>query len=302
MALPVVHHENYVAALPDDHRFPMSKFGLLGEILRTHNNSSAYTFHEPLENPLPWIRRTHGTSYLEDFRAGTLSEDHLRTIGLPWSEQLVERTITAVGGTLRTIDLALQSGLACNTAGGTHHAFPDRGSGFCILNDLAVGARRALDYHELERILILDLDVHQGNGTAAFFREEPRVTTVSIHCETNYPFNRTPGDHDVELPAGSNDHEYCSTLRTVLPDVLDEVDPELMLYDAGVDVHRGDRLGNLKLTDEGLGERDRLVLEFADQYDVPTAAVIGGGYDEDVHTLAERHAILHRSALEFIDR
>ncbi len=296
MSLPVVYDEGYVSPLPDGHRFPMQKFERVHRILQNQFNSSNLEFHDPLEDPYSWILQAHSESYVENFQRGTLPQSHIREIGLPWSKKLVERTVTAVGGTLRTVDLALKNDRACNTAGGTHHAFPDRGSGFCILNDLAVGAHRALNYHNLSRVMILDLDVHQGNGTAAFFREEPRVETISIHCEANYPFERTDGDRDLEILPGTTNKEYFEILRIKLPKWITELQPELLIYDAGVDVHRDDRLGKLQLTNEGICQRDHLVFEIAHDCGIPTAAVIGGGYDENLERLAERHTILHQTA------
>lgn len=274
----------------------MAKFNIVRAILEEQYDPDQFTIHEPIDDPLRWIRQVHDRTYVKNFREGALSEEHVRKIGLPWSESLVERTITAVGGTLRTVDLALETGRACNTAGGTHHAFPDRGGGFCIFNDLAVAAQRALDLYDLSSVLILDLDVHQGNGTAAFFREDPRVFTVSVHCETNYPFNRTEGDRDINVPPSTDDQGYNTILSSTLPDILDEVQPDLLLYDAGVDVHEEDRLGNLNLSNKGIARRDRFVFDLAERWDIPTAAVIGGGYDENLRTLAERHAILHQTA------
>ncbi|MFB6344965.1 MAG: histone deacetylase [bacterium] len=300
MTLPLVHDATYSIELQDDHRFPMAKFNRLHTILKNKLDPEDRTVHTPLNDPLPWIMATHNNAYVKNFVEGTLSASHQRQIGLPWSEALVDRTITAVGGTLRTIDLALEYGLACNTAGGTHHAFPDEGSGFCILNDLAVGAQRAMKEYELTSILILDLDVHQGNGTAKFFQDHDRISTASFHCETNFPFDRTEGNWDIEIPAKAGDQEYLTILRENFGTILNRVKPDLVIYDAGVDVHRDDKLGNLQLTDDGIARRDRTVIATLLERRIPIACVIGGGYDEDTSKLARRHAILHLTVKDLL--
>ncbi|MFB6355800.1 MAG: histone deacetylase [bacterium] len=300
MNLPVVYDPDYVTPLPEGHRFPMAKFGRVYEVVREKIGSRSLDVHSPVPDPLPAIKQAHDRQYVEQFIQGELTEDSIRDIGLPHSDGLVTRTITAVGGTLRTIDVALKTGLACNTAGGTHHAFPGQGAGFCIFNDLAVGAQTALGRSDCSSVLILDLDVHQGNGTAAFFRNEPRVHTVSFHCESNYPFDRVNGDDDFELEEGMTDNEYYRVLKQKLPSILDNVQPDLCLYDAGVDVHKNDRLGNLELTDRGLARRDQYVLETVIERGIPTACVIGGGYDDDIESLANRHSILHQQALSVL--
>lgn len=300
MTLPVVHHPDYVCELPEDHRFPMEKFGLVNEHLDTLLPEGSFERYEPSRSHREFIRTVHDPNYVEDFRTGNLSKRHLRRIGLPWSEELVERTFRAVDGTIRTIELALDRGMACNTAGGTHHAFEDRGSGFCILNDLAVGACFARDRRNVERILILDLDVHQGNGTASLCSNRESIRTVSVHCEQNYPFEQTHGDHDRPVPAGIGDDEYLRILNEELSELLRGPSPDLVLYDAGVDVHQQDRLGKLNVTDTGLARRDyRVLKQFRDQ-SIPVACLIGGGYDEDVERLARRHALLHHSALKVL--
>lgn len=297
MQLPIVYDQNYVTELPDNHRFPMSKFERLHTTIQHQFETDQLSFHSPIDNPLNWIKQVHESSYVDAFLKGTLSEDQIREIGLPWSEGLVERTITAVGGTARTIELALEHDMACNTAGGTHHAFADHGSGFCIFNDLAVGAYRATKQLNLSKILILDLDVHQGNGTADFFTENSSVVTASFHCESNFPFNETSGDWDIGMDSGLENAEYLSVIKNKFTKILKAVKPQLVIYDAGVDVHVGDRLGNLRLTNRGIKNRDQFVLERLAKKNIPVACVIGGGYDDDIRTLAKRHSILHQTAL-----
>jgi acetoin utilization deacetylase AcuC-like enzyme len=204
----------------------------------------------------------------------------------------------AVGGTILTAQLALQYGLACNTAGGTHHAFPSYGSGFCIFNDLAIAARLLQRQKLVQSILIVDLDVHQGDGTALIFQDDPTVFTFSMHCQENFPGTKQQSDLDVPLPEGMEDDAYLQTLANYLPDLLSQVRPDLVLYDAGVDPHLGDRLGKLALTDSGLFRRDMQVLTTCLSQGYPVACVIGGGYAEDMLALVYRHSLLHRAASE----
>lgn len=198
-----------------------------------------------------------------------------------------------------TARLALRHGLACNTAGGTHHAHAGHGAGFCVFNDIAVAARVMQVEEEVERVLVIDLDVHQGDGTARIFRDDPTVFTFSVHCGANYPFDKQRSDHDVVLEPGTGDGEYLRSLRENLPEVVGSANPDLVLFDAGVDPHRGDKLGRLLLSDEGLQRRDRTVLETCRGEGIPVACVIGGGYDE-VEPLSRRHALLHGVALEVL--
>ena len=208
----------------------------------------------------------------------------------------MRRTITAIGGTLRTTQLAVEHGLACNTAGGTHHAHAAFGSGFCILNDLAVAARFALDQGLARRVLVIDLDVHQGDGTAAIFDRIHDVYTFSMHCGKNFPARKAQSDWDLALATGLGGDDYLAILDHHLPRVIEAADPDLVLYDAGVDPHIDDALGKLALTDDHLLARDQLVLERTFRHGLPTACVIGGGYDTDHVRLAARHATVHRAA------
>jgi acetoin utilization deacetylase AcuC-like enzyme len=296
MSLPVVYHPDYFTPLPAGHRFPMEKFRGVFEVLLRDGVIAPGQVHTPDPAAAELIQAVHHPDYVAAYLAGTLESRAMRRIGLPWSDRLVRRTCTAVGGTLRTAELALAHGLACNTAGGTHHAFPGFGSGFCIFNDLAVAARTLLDRGTVARILIVDLDVHQGDGTAVIFREEPRVFTFSMHCRINFPFVKQQSDLDVELPEGVEDEAYLHTLDGYLPDLVQRLRPDLVLYDAGVDPHREDRLGRLRMTDDGLYRRDFRVIAACVSRGIPVACVIGGGYSEDIGRLAFRHSLLHRAA------
>lgn len=296
MDLPLVYHPDYVAPLPSGHRFPMEKFRLLREMLLTSGVATLDQFHRPELPPSRWLELVHTADYARSYCEGTLAASALRRIGLPWSAALANRTCIAIGGSVLTARLALQYGLACNTAGGTHHAFPSYGSGFCIFNDLAIAARVLQQEGLVQRVLIVDLDVHQGDGTAVIFQDDSTVFTFSMHCEANFPGNKQHSDLDVPLPIGMEDDDYLQTLATYLPDVLTQVRPDLVLYDAGVDPHRGDRLGKLALTDSGLFRREMQVLSTCVSQGYPVACVIGGGYADDLDALVYRHSLVHRAA------
>ncbi|MBP0019044.1 MAG: histone deacetylase [Cyanobacteria bacterium SBLK] len=296
--IPIAYHPDYVTPLPEEHRFPMPKFKLLYEHLLKEDIILPEWVHLPEIPPQNWLEFVHDRDYINAYIGGTLPPKAQRRIGLPWSGGLVTRTLTAVGGTILTAKLALQYGIACNTAGGTHHAFPDFGSGFCIFNDLAI-ASRVLQHLDLaQKILIVDLDVHQGDGTAYIFQNDDAVFTFSMHCETNFPHRKQCSDRDVPLPEGLDDEGYLQILARHLPDLLLQVKPDLVLYDAGVDTHVGDRLGKLALSDRGIYRRDIMVLSSCKASGHPVAAVIGGGYAKNMPDLVYRHSLLHRAARE----
>jgi acetoin utilization deacetylase AcuC-like enzyme len=296
MRLPIVYHRDYVAPLPDGHRFPMAKFSNLYEQLLHDQVATLDQFYEPEQPPLDWLTLVHESNYVNAYCNGTLDPKAQRRIGLPWSKALAHRTCIAAGGSVLTAQLALQHGLACNTAGGTHHAFPDYGSGFCIFNDLAIAARVLQSQNLVQTILIVDLDVHQGDGTAYIFQDDPSVFTFSMHCESNFPGTKQRSDLDIPLPNGMEDEAYLRTLAQYLPDLLTQVQPDLVLYDAGVDPHRDDVLGKLALTDTGLFRREMQVLSTCVAQGYPVACVIGGGYSKDMESLVYRHSLLHRAA------
>ena len=276
----------------------MSKFGGLCEHLLKDGVITPEQIYQPGEPLQEWIEYVHETAYVNAYRQGTLDDRAQRRIGLPWSPALVKRTCTAIGGTILTAKLALKHGLACNTAGGTHHAFPAYGAGFCIFNDLAIAAKVLRQQQMASKILIVDLDVHQGDGTAWIFRNDPQVFTFSMHCGENFPARKQTSDLDVPLPAGMEDEDYLRCLAQHLPDLLTQVKPDLVLYDAGADTHKEDRLGKLAMTDTGLYRRDRMVLETCTKAGLPVACVIGGGYGESMEDLIFRHSLLHRAATE----
>lgn len=298
MDLPIIYHPDYVAALPEGHRFPMPKFSKLHDMLIADGVATPEQIHAPEPPPQEWIELVHTPDYVQAYYQGTLDAKAQRRIGLPWSPALVKRTCRAVGGTILTAQLALNYGLACNTAGGTHHAFPSYGSGFCIFNDLAISARVLQQLNLVQKILIVDLDVHQGDGTAFIFQGDRSVFTFSMHCEVNFPGTKQQSDLDVPLPVGMEDDEYLQTLAKYLPDLLSKIKPDLVLYDAGVDPHAGDRLGKLALTDTGIFRREMQVLSTCLAAGYPVACVIGGGYADDLDSLVYRHSLLHRAASE----
>ena len=294
----IVYHSDYVAPLPDVHRFPMPKFKILRDLLLKDEVIVPSQIYEPELPDLSLIQLVHTPEYVQAYCNGTLDYKAQRRIGLPWSEALAHRTRIAIGGTILAAKLALEYGCACNTAGGTHHAFPGYGSGFCIFNDLAI-ASRTLQYQGLvEKILIVDCDVHQGDGTAWTFRNDDSVFTFSMHCEANFPGRKQQSDLDVPLPIGLDDDGYLQILASHLSDLLSYVKPDLVLFDAGVDTHVSDRLGKLSLTDRGIYRRERMVLSTCKALGYPVASVIGGGYGKDMSALVYRHSLLHRAAKE----
>jgi acetoin utilization deacetylase AcuC-like enzyme len=302
MPLPIVHHPAYVAPMPEGHRFPMSKFGRLMAHLLAERVALPAQVRVPELAPVAWLEQAHAAQYVSAVLAQTLDEAAVRRIGLPLTPEVARRARAATAGTVLTARLALEHGLACNTAGGSHHAFHGHGSGFCVFNDVAVAARVLLAEGALARVLVVDLDVHQGDGTAAIFADEPRVFTFSMHCRTNFPLRKQTGDLDLALEAGLEDAAYLRLLAAHLPGLLEEVRPDLVFYNAGVDPHADDRLGRLALSERGLERRERFVLEACLKAGVPVAGVIGGGYALDPDLLARLHALLPRVASELFAR
>ena len=294
----VVYHPDYVAPLPDAHRFPMPKFKILRELLLKDGVIEFEQIYQPELPSLELIELVHTPEYVRAYCEGTLEPKAQRRIGLPWSTALAHRTRIAIGGTILAAELALEYGCACNTAGGTHHAFPSYGSGFCIFNDLAIASRVLQDRGLADKILIVDCDVHQGDGTAVIFQDDDSVFTFSMHCEANFPGTKQQSNLDIALPLGLDDDGYLQILASHLSDLLNKVKPDLVLFDAGVDTHVSDRLGKLSLTDWGIYRRERMVLSTCKAAGYPVASVIGGGYSKDMSALVYRHSLLHRAAKE----
>jgi acetoin utilization deacetylase AcuC-like enzyme len=298
MALPIVHHPAYVAPMPAGHRFPMGKFGRLMAYLLEQRVVTPAQLHAPELAPAEWLTLAHAPAYVEAVLGQTLDAAAVRRIGLPVTPEVATRARAASAGTVLTACLALEHGLACNTAGGSHHAFAAYGSGFCLFNDVAVAARVLLADGLVERILVVDLDVHQGDGTAAIFVDEPSVFTFSMHCRTNFPLRKQTSDLDLALDAGLEDEPYLALIAEHLPGLLEDVRPDLVFYNAGVDPHVDDQLGRLALSEQGLWRRERLVLDTCLHAGAPVAGVIGGGYAADLDQLARLHAILPQVASE----
>jgi acetoin utilization deacetylase AcuC-like enzyme len=296
LSLPVAFHPDYTVPLPPGHRFPIGKFGRVKDVLIEDGVIPEANIVEPEPARREWLTLAHDDSYVTTILNLALDARAQRRLGLPLSDALVRRSRAAVGGTVLTARLALQRGLACNTAGGSHHAFADHGAGFCIFNDVAVAIRVLTHERLIERALVVDLDVHQGDGTAAIFRDEPDIFTFSVHCEANYPQQKEVSDLDIGVPPGTGDGVYHSVIETHLPTLLEKHRPEIVFYNAGVDPHDDDKLGRLTLSDAGLSQRDRFVIETCRTAGVPVACVVGGGYADDLDKLARRHSTVHRAA------
>ncbi|MEM6762419.1 MAG: histone deacetylase [Pseudomonadota bacterium] len=290
--LPVVHSPLYQAEFPTGHRFPMGKFGAVAKLLEAEGFAP---FHEPSPAPASWIALAHDREYVDEVCAADVRPKVAREIGFPMTRSVALRALTACAGTVMTAQLALAHGIACNTAGGSHHARREHGAGFCVFNDVAVAVRVLQANRTIGRATIIDCDVHQGDGTARIFEGDASVTTVSIHAERNYPVRKARSTMDVGLADGTEDAGYFAALDEALSLAL-QIPADLVFYNAGVDPHRDDRLGRLSLTDEGLAERDRRVMSAVRARDLPLAGVLGGGYSDDVDALARRHAILHTTA------
>ncbi|TAA47465.1 histone deacetylase family protein [Corallincola spongiicola] len=296
MHLPIVAHPDYSFPFPAGHRFPMDKFGLLQQRMRELGILKQHNLFQPTPCSAAELSMAHSYHYIQRFSIDALSDQELRRMGLPWSEGLRQRTFLAPNGTLLTAELALKYGVACHLAGGTHHAHYDFGSGFCIFNDLAYAARQLIHSGKAKRILIFDCDVHQGDGTARILEDDPEVFTCSIHCEKNFPHRKAISDLDVGLEKGLGDGDYLKTVEETLLQVIEQAQPELVIYDAGVDVYANDPLGLLNITLDGIRARDKSVINTCLKLKIPIATVIGGGYDEDQIALAARHAIVIEEA------
>lgn len=288
----------FVLPLPEHHRFPMAKYRLLRERLVAEGVLAVRDLHVPEPVTLDQLRLVHDGRYVDAVVSGTVPADMQRRIGFPWSEMMVERSRRSVGATLAAAREALETpAIAANLAGGTHHAFADRGEGYCVFNDVAIAARVLLRDGAIRRAVVVDCDVHQGNGTASIFRDDPAVYTLSFHGEKNFPFRKEISDRDVTFEDGAGDDEYLRALEAHLPGVLDHERPDLVFYLAGADPYEGDRLGRLKMTIDGLRERDRFVLEACVDREIPVAIAMSGGYAHDVDAIVTIHTNTIREAV-----
>jgi acetoin utilization deacetylase AcuC-like enzyme len=300
--LPIVFHPAYSIPLPVGHRFPMPKFVKLFELLQARGLAVPPALYTPEPAPRAWLEAAHDPLYVTAILEQRLSKEAERRLGLPLSDVLALRSRAAVAGTLLAARLALEHGIACNTAGGSHHAYRDFGSGFCVFNDVAVAASILLDEGSVRRVLVIDLDVHQGDGTAAILGAMQGATTFSMHCRTNFPVRKQQSDLDVTLDPGTGDELYQASLEAILPPLLNRVRPDLAFYVAGVDTHADDRLGRLALSDGGLRHRERFVVESCLARGVPLACTLGGGYASDLAVLAARHAMIFEEAAAALGR
>jgi len=299
MRLPIVHNPAYDAKFSPDHRFPMSKYRLLADAIMREGLAGPGDFHVPGPAPAAWVKLAHDPAYVDQVYSFSVPQRIEKEIGFPVTERTALRAQCALAGTVMAARLALEHGIACNTAGGSHHANSRQGAGFCTFNDVAVAARVLLADGEIGQALVLDLDVHQGDGTAEIFSGDARVFTASVHNERNYPVRKATSDYDLGLPDGMEDLAYLKTLALVLEELRDRITPDIVFYNAGVDVHRDDRLGRLSLTDHGIEQRERMVFSHFRTRGIPVCGVIGGGYSKDIEAIALRHVILHRVASEF---
>jgi len=294
--LHVVHHADYMAPRPERGTFRFDKYYLVMEALRA--SGAPITEHAPEPCPREWLEAVHCPSYVDEVFRAAVPREKERRIGFPVTPAITNRVRHTNGGTWLAAKLAMQHGYAANSAAGSHHALHETGAGYCVFNDLAVASNRLIAEGDARRILIVDLDVHQGDGTASLTAGREDIFTLSLHAEKNFPVRKARSSRDVGLPDGIDDDGFMEALDTHLPAILDSFEPDLVLYQAGVDPHVDDKLGRLSLTDEGLERRDRFVVHHARHRGLPVASALGGGYGDDQRAVAERHA---RSMLTMAD-
>jgi acetoin utilization deacetylase AcuC-like enzyme len=296
--LKVAWAESYVLPLPLNHRFPMSKYEVLPQQLLHEGTLRSENFFVPQPLETSRILAVHQADYWNRLNQLALEPAEIRRIGFPLTKELVTREITIANGTIQCSLFALQHGIAMNIAGGTHHAFTYKGEGFCLLNDIAIAARYLLDNGLAKQILVVDLDVHQGNGTAQIFQKDPRVFTFSMHGQNNYPLHKEQSDLDIGLADFTTDAFYLNTLRVNLANLLTQVNPDFIFFQSGVDILDTDKLGKLSVSREGCKERDRIILEAAKEGGIPLVASMGGGYSPHFKDIIEAHANTYRLAQE----
>ena len=297
MDLSVVNHEDYFAKIGDDHKFPINKFGELANYLL--KKKIVKKFYKPIACSEKTLKRVHSEKYIKDIKNKTLDDISIKKIGFPLVDSVVQRSFVATGGTVLTSKLAIKFGVACNTAGGSHHANFAGGAGYCVFNDVAVAAQYLLDRGLAKKILIVDLDVHQGNGSADIFKDNNSVFTFSMHSKSNYPAKKSISDLDVELEDNMEDKKYIKLLKFYL-NQLNQKNFDYVFYIAGVDIHFNDRLGKINISDEGIKERDEIVTENFFSKGIPLCGVLGGGYNKDIKKLVELHSYLHQSCAKLV--
>ena len=294
--LKIAYHPIYKHDLPDEHRFPMEKYDLLPQQLVYEGTCNEDNFFEPEIPNNKYFFLVHDAAYVSDLLNITLDQKAARKIGFPLSEELIAREMMIADGTMKASEFAIKYGVAMNIAGGTHHAFTNKGEGFCMLNDQAIGARYLQEKGLANKILIVDLDVHQGNVTAEIFQNNNTVFTFSMHGKSNYPFHKEKSDLDIALENGTEDAAYLSILKETLPDLITKQQPDFIYYLCGVDVITTDKLGKLSLTIEGCKERDRFVLQTCKDLSIPVMCSMGGGYSPDIKIIIDAHANTFRLA------
>jgi len=296
--LNIAYHPIYQLPLPEGHLFPMEKYDLLPKQLLYEGTCEKEDFFAPEKIPNAIIESVHDSKYLDRLLNLALDPKEVRKIGFPLSQQLIDREIIIAGGTVEGAKRALTDGIAMNIAGGTHHAFSAWGEAFCLLNDQAIAAQFLIDQQLVNRVLIVDLDVHQGNGTAEIFKNNPAVFTFSMHGAKNYPFHKEESDYDLAMEDGTNDTTYLNSLKSALPHLLEKVKPDFIFYLCGVDVVATDKLGRLGMSIAGCKARDAFVLESCKSLDIPVQCSMGGGYSKDIKIILEAHANTFRIAKE----
>ena len=296
--LKIAFHKSYIHPLEENHRFPMIKYELIPEQLLIEKTCSESNFFKPEIIDTELVLKTHQEEYFNRLKGLKLSNKEVREIGFPLSKELVERELIISQGTIDCVHFSSEHGVSMNIAGGTHHAFYDRGEAFCMLNDQAIAANYIIEESLFKKILIIDLDVHQGNGTASLFSSNPNVYTLSFHGKKNYPFRKEKSDLDIELDDNTNDKEYLKLLKEIIPKVIDQFEPEFIFYLSGVDVLENDKLGRLSLTIDGCKERDRFILETCKDNCIPVQVSMGGGYSMVLKNIIEAHSNTFRLAQE----
>ena len=298
--LPIINHPDYVAQIGDDHRFPIKKFGELIKLLRKKNIATKYNTFEPDEVSVPTLLNVHSEEYINKINNLSLDKDEIRKLGFPLVKSVRRRSFVATGGTVLASKLAVKHKLACNTAGGSHHAFSNQGNGYCVFNDVAVATSYLKKKYKYKKILILDLDVHQGDGTAKIFESDDSVFTVSIHSKKNYPSKKQKSNIDIELEDGIKDEEYLNIVNQLLQKIGD-LQFDFVFYVAGVDVHFEDRLGKLNITETGIRKREELVINNFFKKNIPLCGVLGGGYNYNFEQLVNLHSILHETCKKILE-
>lgn len=305
--IPLIYHPIYSALdLPAKHRYPISKYRLLYQAIHSimQTNSvwqSRLVFAEPEPVTIEQIKMVHHSDYVEALLQGNLPAAKMRRIGFPWSEALIERTLMSSGGTCKTVEMALERGIAIHLSGGYHHAHTDFGSGFCLFNDLVIAAKHALTFDNIDKVLIVDSDVHQGDGTATLTENNGDIVTLSFHCEKNFPARKPHSTMDVALPRETNDTEFLDHFTAIVEMAINLHQPDMILYDAGVDIHIDDELGYFQVSTEGIYQRDRFMFELAKKRHIPIACVIGGGYRSKHQDLVPIHIQLIKAVIDSLN-